>query len=85
MECDELLYDAHSPITQFGLFCVRQWAIGYLSVLPTERIQALPRYSNCPSKPDTLQETAGDQAPSHHRTGKNTYKVLVYINQCSVS
>ena len=54
----------------------RQRAIRYLSVLPAEWIQALPRYSNCPPKPDTLQEAAGDQAPTHHRTGKKKKKNL---------
>lgn len=44
----------------------RQWAIGYLSVLPAEWVQALPRFGNCPPKPNTIQETAGDQASTHH-------------------
>lgn len=41
-------------------FVFRQRTIRYLSVLPAEWIQALPRYGNCPPEPNTLQETAGD-------------------------
>lgn len=59
-------------------FC-RQWAIGYLSVLPTEWIQALPRFSKCTSKSNTLQEIAGGQTPSHNWTGKNTKELLAHV------
>lgn len=55
----------------------RQRAIRYLSVVPAEWIQALPRHSNCPPKPDTIQKTAGDQAPTHHWTGENTYCICM--------
>ena len=62
----------------------RQRAIRYLSVLPAEWIQALPRYSNCPPKPDTLQEAAGDQAPTHHRTGKKKKRTYQFPSRTCI-
>lgn len=65
----------------------RQRAIGYLFVLPAEWIQAVLRPSNCPPKPNIIQETTGHQASTHYRTGKKTKQlpILAYLKMAKVS
>lgn len=47
-------------------FDFRQWPIRNLSVLPAQWIQALLRSNYCSPKPCTIQEAAGNEAPSSH-------------------
>lgn len=51
-----------------------------MSVLPTQWIQTLLGYNNCPPKPNTVQETTGDQAFTYHWTGMNSNTSSAYVH-----